>query len=63
MFSKHQGTLKGGRLSVIIHVLGKNVLEDKAYQEWMNTFPSDVQVRYSTMRVFMLLETNHISNT
>jgi hypothetical protein len=44
MFTEYQGTSGDERLSVIIHMLGKNVLENRDYQEWMNKFPSRVQV-------------------
>ncbi|KAI8576219.1 hypothetical protein K450DRAFT_214494 [Umbelopsis ramanniana AG] len=43
LFSEHQGAVNGSRLSVIVHMLGKDVLENQQYQEWMNTFPSNVQ--------------------
>jgi len=43
LFSEHQGAPEGGRLSVIFHMLGKNVLQTVEYQAWMKTFPTDVQ--------------------
>lgn len=45
LFSEHQGASDVSRLSVIVHMLGKDVLENEVYQQWMNKFPSNVQVR------------------
>ncbi|KAG2174359.1 hypothetical protein INT43_004382, partial [Umbelopsis isabellina] len=43
MFNEYQGNSGDERLSVIIHMLGKNILENNEYQEWMNKFPSRVE--------------------
>lgn len=65
MFNEYQGNSGDDRLSVIIHMLGRNVLENKGYQAWMNKFPSRVEVslyfRSNTLQCYPIF--THIALT
>jgi hypothetical protein len=39
-------------------MLGKDVLENQQYQDWMNTFPSNVQVSFSVQASTIIQSTS-----
>lgn len=44
-FVTYQISNKDTQPRVIIHMVGNGVLEDKRYQEWMNKFGPETEVR------------------